>query len=97
MKIYYFWYFWYQKEGGQRPTVTVLYSGTEPIDENSSSRLGSYELIGAMAADNSSIYAHVTKNAGKSVILIDWQGDNNWIGTVMIDLLQYVSASILSA
>ena len=83
--------FWLPKEKVEKPTVTVEYNGAaESLDENSYSRLGSYEFIGNMKSDGSLIFAHLTKNAGRSVILRDWEGDNNWIGTVMISLLQYV-------
>ena len=68
----------------------VDYNGKESMDENSRSRLGSYEYIGNMKDDNSMIFAHLTENAGRSVILLDWEGGNNWIGTVMISLFQYV-------
>ena len=87
--------FWYSKEKVEKPTLTVDYNGMESMDENSYSRLGSYEFIGNMKSDGSLIFAHLTKNAGRSVILRDWEGDNNWIGTVMISLLQYVLIKIL--
>ena len=88
--------FWLPKEKVEKPTVTVEYNGADSImDENSYSRLGSYEFIGNMKSDGSLIFAHLTKNAGRSVILLDWEGDTNWIGTVMISLLQYLLIRIL--
>ena len=84
-----FFSFLHRKEKVYKPTVTVEYTGMEPMDENSKSRLGSYEYIGNLKSDGSLIFAHQTKNAGRSVILLDWEGDENWIGTVMISLLQY--------
>ena len=89
--------FWYPKEKVEKPTVTVEYNGAAEsiMDENSYSRLGSYEFIGNMKSDGSLIFAHLTNIAGRSVILLDWKGDTNWIGTVMISLLQYLLIKIL--
>ena len=87
--------FWYSKEKVEKPTLTVDYNGMESMDENSKSRLGSYEYIGNMKSDGSLIFAHLTNIAGRSVILLDWKGDTNWIGTVMISLLQYLLIKIL--
>ena len=94
MKYVMFLLFWHPKDKVYKPTVTVEYTGMESMDENSKSRLGSYEYIGNLKSDGSLIFAHLTKNAGRSVILLDWEGDNNWIGTVMISLLQYLLMKI---
>ena len=95
MKYFILFSFWHAKENVYKPTVTVEYTGMESMDENSKSRLGSYEYIGNMKSDGSLIFAHLTNIAGRSVILLDWKGDTNWIGTVMISLLQYLLIKIL--
>ena len=69
--------------------VHVEYNGDEGLDEQSKYGLGVYECIGGMQ-DGSAVYIQSKADHakhyfdGRSVILIDSQGGNNWIGTVIL-------------
>ena len=75
----------------------MKYLGTEILGKNSKYGQGTYIYIGNNVDDGTAIYAQSDEDYnkypldGRSVILIDWQGDNTWIGTVMLFYLTIYS------
>ena len=61
----------------------------EELGTHSKFGQGHYRYIGNIIEDGSAIYGQSEDHpGGRSVILIDWQGDKKWIGTV-ITVLPY--------
>ena len=54
---------------------------------------GEYTFLGNNTDDNSAVYIEADYDAvrPRSVILLDWQGKNNWIGTVILILFHSVA------
>ena len=68
----------------------MAYNTSQELGTNSKYGQGTYFYIGNNVDDGTAIYAQSDEDSdkypldGRSVILIDWQGDNTWIGTVML-------------
>ena len=61
----------------------------EELGTHSKFGQGHYRYIGNIIEDGSAIYGQSEDHpGGRSVILVDWQGDKKWIGTV-ITVLPY--------
>ena len=79
----------YQKGNVTTAVVTVDYNKVEELGTHSKFGQGHYRYIGNIIEDGSAIYGQSEDHpGGRSVILIDWQGDKKWIGTV-ITILPY--------
>lgn len=65
------------------PSVNVAYNGAEILCDASKYGQGEYHYFGYNTDDNSKVYIQANYDAvrTRSVILLDWQGENNWIGT----------------
>ena len=74
----------------------MTYNKSEELGTHSKYGQGTYFYIGNNVDDGTAIYAQSDEDYdkypldGRSVILIDWQGDNTWIGTVMLFLSHYI-------
>ena len=79
----------YQKGNVTTAVVTVDSDKSEELGTDSKFGQGHYRYIGNIIEDGSAIYGQSEdRPGGRSVILIDWQGDKKWIGTV-ITILPY--------
>ena len=79
----------YQKGNVTTAVVTVDYDKSDELGTDSKFGQGHYRYIGNIIEDGSAIYGQSEDNpGGRSVIVIDWQGDKTWIG-VVITVLHY--------
>ena len=74
----------------------MAYEGSEELNVASKNGKGTYEYIGYEMSGKSAIYAQSQedyekgqKTGARSVILQNFHGSKNWIGTVIIVLPQY--------
>ena len=71
-------------------TINVAYDGSKELNDESKENLGTYEQVAYQLEDKSAIYAQSKKDyegqSYRSVILLNWQSTETWIGTVMIVL-----------
>ena len=81
----------YQKGNVTTAVVTVDYDKSEELGTDSKFGQGHYRYIGNIIEDGSAIYGQSEDHpGGRSVILVDWQGDKKWIGAVIIVLPYHV-------